>query len=388
MTEILPSTNPQLHDDPITIVGAGPAGLACSILLARAGHKVVVREWHKTVGSRFHGDYQGIENWSGKQDVLEELNAAGIETSFSAYPVRQGIAYDYRGEAYPIIGGRPLYYLVQRGGQEGSLEQGLLDQAFSAGVEVRFSDRAASIDGPAVSAIGPRSADAIAAGYVFETDQADSNHIAFDNRLAPHGYAYLLIHNGRGTLASCMFSGFKDQVIYVARSVEFFKNRTGLKMKSPRMFGGFGNFRIPNTALQGGHPLIGEQAGFQDMLAGFGMRYALRSGILAAQSLIDGSDYTRLWHAQLLPLLRTGISNRFLYNIVGDRGARLALRNISRSGASSKLHRLYQPSLLTKLIFPFARRQFRRPLHDPSCDHIGCGCVWCEHELGHAGSKS
>ena len=69
-------------DDPVTIVGAGPAGLACAIVLARAGRRVVVREWHKSVGSRFHGDFQGLENWSAERDILDELGAAGIEANF------------------------------------------------------------------------------------------------------------------------------------------------------------------------------------------------------------------------------------------------------------------------------------------------------------------
>jgi len=65
-------------DQPVTIVGAGPAGLACAIVLARAGRAVIVREWHKTVGSRFHGDFQGLENWSDRVDILDELRGAGI----------------------------------------------------------------------------------------------------------------------------------------------------------------------------------------------------------------------------------------------------------------------------------------------------------------------
>tara|TARA_R110002110_G_scaffold156564_4_gene351680 strand:- start:3630 stop:4169 length:540 start_codon:yes stop_codon:yes gene_type:complete len=73
----------------------------------------------------------------------------------------------------------------------------------------------------------------------------------------------------------------------------------------------------PRTAVQGGHCVVGEQAGIQDALAGFGMRYAVRSGILAARSLIAGVDYTRLWRRELLPLLRAGISNRFIFNSVG-----------------------------------------------------------------------
>ena len=370
-------------NEPVTIVGAGLAGLACAIVLARAGRPVIVREWHKTVGSRFHGDFQGLENWSDGQDVLDELRAAGVETSFEAHPVREGTAFDAWGKAYPIYGVRPLYYLVRRGG-ECSLEFALLKQAIGAGAEVRFGDRVADPVGSTVLAVGPRTADAIAAGYVFETDRPDGNWITFNDQLAPLGYAYLLIHAGHGTVASCMFTGFKRQVEHVERTVAFFREKAGLEMCDPKPFGGFANFRLPRTALQGGHPVVGEQAGFQDALAGFGMRYALRSGILAARSLLEGTDYTRLWRQELLPLLRTGVSNRFIFNNAGARGRRWALRGMSRSNTAAKLRRLYRPSVLTRLVYPLAVWRYRAPLGDPSCDHVACACVWCRHGVGHA----
>ena len=268
---------------------------------------------------------------------------------------------------------------MRRGGHGGSLECGLLEQAIAAGAEVRFGDRVTDPEGSTVLAIGPRTVDAIAAGYVFETDRPDGNWIAFNDRLAPLGYAYLLIHAGRGTVASCMFTGFKRQAEYVERTVAFFREKAGLEMCDPKPFGGFANFRLPRTALQGGHPVVGEQAGFQDALAGFGMRYALRSGILAARSLLEGTDYTRLWRQELLPLLRTGVCNRFIFNSAGARGRRWALRGMSRSDTAAKLRRLYRPSTLTRLVYPLALWRYRAPLGDPSCDHVACDCIWCRH---------
>ena len=108
-------------------------------------------------------------------------------------------------------------------------------------------------------------------------------------------------------------------------------------MRNPRPFGGFANFRLPRTANQGGHLVIGEQAGFQDALAGFGMRYALRSGLLAARSIIEGTDYTELWRRELLPLLRAGTVNRFVFNMLGEPGSRLALRKLSQGDAGMTL---------------------------------------------------
>lgn len=51
-----------MQNGPINIVGAGPAGLAAAITLARAGRAVIVHEAQAEVGYRFQRDLQGLEN--------------------------------------------------------------------------------------------------------------------------------------------------------------------------------------------------------------------------------------------------------------------------------------------------------------------------------------
>jgi len=66
---------------------------------------------------------------------------------------------------------------------------------------------------------------------------------------------------------------------------------------------------------------VGEAAGFQDSLWGFGLRYALTTGHMAARAFLAGSpqSYDRMWRRRFSSQMRTAAVNRFLFRIAGDR---------------------------------------------------------------------
>jgi flavin-dependent dehydrogenase len=370
-----------MPSDLIQIGGAGPAGLAAAITLAKAGRRVRVHELQHEVGHRFGGDFQGLENWSGRHDVLGWLHELGITRDFTALPFSRGNIFDAWGERYEIAGTRPLFYMVERGPAAGTLDTALLEQARSLGVEVRFNSRLDRLDVPGVLAAGPKAPDAIAVGYHFQTSLADGFWAILDDEFAPQGYAYLLVMGGRGTVKSCMFTGFKSEHQYVRRTVAAFERLMGLNMVNAVAHGGVGNFHIPIRAISGVHPVAGEEAGFQDFLWGFGMRYAILSGVLAARSLLEGSDYDALWRRELEPPMWNSMINRALFSLLGNQGYRWILRRsqTQRWDAYRVLHGLYQPWPIKRLLLPWARRRVTSLRHDESCDHVDCACVWCRH---------
>jgi len=368
------------QQETIHISGAGPAGLAAAITIAKGGDKAIVHERKADVGMRFHDDFQGIENWTCRGDVLEELEKIGITADFEHAPFYEVVCYDPSGNEYTCRSVQPVFYLVHRGSQPGTLDHSLKEQALKAGAELHFNDALHHMPHGGIVAEGPHGSDVIAAGYVFETDMADGAYAAMSDRLAPRGYAYLLVYNGHGTLATCIFDDFHNELSYLGRSVDFFEKTTGLQMKNPKRFGGTGNIFPSGHARKGNILYAGESAGFQDALWGFGMRYAMLSGNLAAKAWLAGHPrhYDRLWRNRLGGLLPASVVNRYFFGKLGNRGYAAFLKRVSQAHDTREwLHRHYAPSWRKSACFPFVRFAYRSRLGKGICIKEGCDCTWC-----------
>lgn len=368
----------------INVIGAGPAGLVAAINLAKAGFAVTLHEAASGVGHRFHGDFQGIENWTAAGDAREFLNRINVEANFRFEPYRGGVFFSPSLQRREIRTREPLFYLVERGGNEGCLDFGLQRQAEEAGVRIVLNSRSWNVDQGGIIAVGPRAADVIAKGIVFETDAEDEVYAIVDDRLAPKGYAYLLVNQGRATLATVIYRDFRNEKIYLERTLQTFQKLVPMDIRNAREFGGYGNFFLRPSAVQGKKLYLGESAGFQDALFGFGMRYAMMSGFLAAQSIVNGSSYDELWQANLLPSLRTSASNRMIYEFLGNSGYEFIFkRTATKADLRDTLRQQYNSSFLKAGLFPlvlFLGAVLKRMrVEDKSCHHEDCSCVWCAH---------
>jgi len=346
---------------PLEIVGAGPAGLAAALTAARAGRAVTLYERRAECGSRFHGDLQGLENWTTREDVLEELGEMGIAPTFDHTAIRGGLFFDADGRERSVRSDRPAFYLVRRGPGPGTLDQSLKAQALAAGVSIRFQEAPDALPRGGIRTPGPDRCDALDVGYVFETDMADGVFAALSERLAPKGYAYLLVCRGWGTVASCIYDDYANARQYRERCRDFFERRVGLRMKAPRAFGGTGKIRAWPIVRHGDTLFAGEAAGLQDALWGFGMRYALVSGHMAASAMLARApqQYARSLSRRFAGFLRTAIVNRYFYERMGDGGYARLLRHIAGAAdAREWLRRFYAPRLWKTLLFPVARRAF------------------------------
>lgn len=342
----------------IKVLGAGISGLTASINLAREGFDVTIFEKSSTVGSRFHNDFQGLENWSDETDALEILKSLSLKTNFWTKGFKNAAIYTDLKKEFIAEDKDNLFYLVRRGPND-SLDESLKDQALDAGVKIEFNSKMAreECDIIATGVSGKKPA-GVVKGIVFDTDAEDSILLILNDKCAFKGYSYLLIADGKATLASVVIKDLSKANLCFRNSLETFSKMKKFKIQNRRSFAGYGTFAMNKTNKQDQRLVVGEAAGFQDLFLGFGMKYALLSGYVAAKSIVEERDYDTAWRELFLDKQKASAANRLIYEISGRWGYNYIANKLGNSRSpKSWLRDQYSFSLSKRLIYPFTRLQ-------------------------------
>tara|TARA_B100000508_G_C11404816_1_gene250188 strand:- start:398 stop:937 length:540 start_codon:yes stop_codon:yes gene_type:complete len=169
--------------------------------------------------------------------------------------------------------------------------------------------------------------------------------------------------------------------MYFDKALEEMKKQVPIEITDPRNFGGYVNFSLNQQLVKHNRIYyVGERAGFQDALFGFGMRYALLSGYLAAQSIIEKTSYPKLCEEQIIPQMKTSLSNRWLFSRLNNSGYSVMLNRLKPSpDIISELSKQYNLNWFKRALLPVAKHTFKTRLNNKQCMHENCSCIWCKH---------
>jgi flavin-dependent dehydrogenase len=322
----------------IRIAGGGIAGLTCAINLAERGIPVEVHEAKRYCGKGIR-DIEFLENWSLGEDALDTLRRCRLDPTFDHRAIHAFTAYSPSLREVTVAARSPLMYRVWRGPVPGSIDEALERQAKDRGVSIRFASKLPEEEAHVV-AWGPRRPNILIAGIEFHTPAPDCIEVLTDDACAPEFYAYRIVEGGRGVIVSAYPATRRHGRLFLERTLRTFHEIQAIPMSGMRRFGYGGALRLPTTAVRDRRLYVGEAAGFQDCLFGFGMRYAVLSGHLAARALADGQDYDRLWREAFGHQLSVGARNRRLYRLFGNPGYEAMIRILaSRNPVVAALRR-------------------------------------------------
>jgi flavin-dependent dehydrogenase len=333
------------------------------------------------VGARFIGEYQILENYSRRGDVLDELAEMGIEAGFDLHPVSWAHLYDDRGARYEVASSRPYGYFLRRGPESGTLDHGLLTQARDLGAEIHFGLKL-DTDEADIVATGPGPADGIAKEIAFRSASPDRIDVIFDPELAPGGYAYLFVLDGWGTLGLALLKDYGRLEGQFQKAIDRFQSIASFDIDSPRSGYSYMNFFLHDSSYAVGKLFAGEAGGFQDYLFGLGIRYALVSGHLAARSFVDGFDYDRAWSERFLSGMRSSLSSRLFYEALGRHGLRSFVRQAAKRDFRDFLFAWARPAWWRLALRPLAEWKFGKA---EQCGHK-LPCRWCRPRTGRTGA--
>ena len=349
-----------MKSEPVHILGAGLSGLSAAIILSKNGYDVHVHEIRSDSGARFDGDFQGLENWTGSKDFFDEMREWGLDPdSFKsdAFSVVDLIHPDDE-ITQPITDG-VAFRVVERGTDEHCIDQGFKRMAIEAGATIHYGSKREPEECQIIAA-GPKDSSAVAFGEIFHTDHP--NHVSFqlNDKLAPGAYSYLIVIDGIGLICTCLWRKQKKSGRYLNETIAWYESHYELNRRPIKRVGGKGDFSLPDKYFHDGRYYVGEAGGLQDFMWGFGMRYAITSGVLAAKSILGEGDYESEVRKNLVPLIKISATNRFLMNRIGDNGfkmvARYWMRDQRKKGDGLEFMRwVYTPGIFRKMLWPVTK---------------------------------
>lgn len=334
-----------MADRPIRIAGGGLSGLSAAITLARAGRGVEVYEKGPACGAARHGDIEGLETWIFPEDPLEYLRAQQLPVDFATKAAERFAYLSSDGEKIEAEESQPLFYLVRRGPGESTIDNAFYQAAVAAGVTFHFRSRRVP-DEVDIYAGGPLRADAYVIGATLSVEgREDGIILLLGDDAAPGGYAYGLCWSGAVTVATAFRKNGNPPHAFLKRVLSRFDQELGWNVANAQPFASYGTFGPVPELQRNGTLLVGEAAGLQDGLFGFGMNYAIRSGILAAQSILEGGNYAEACRRHFGGRLASGTINRLRFERLSDGlKERLAVTLLERKAVLSALRRASQPS--------------------------------------------
>jgi len=344
----------------IDILGAGLSGLSAATILSREGYDVHVYEIRADSGARFDGDFQGIENWTSDTDFFDEMREWGFDPEeFKATPFNIIDLIHPDDVITQPSTDKPAFRVVERGTDSHCIDQGFKRMAQAAGATIHYETRKA-LEECDIIAAGPKESSAIAFGEIFHTDHP--NHVSFqlNDKLAPGAYSYLIIIDGIGLICTCLWRQQKKSSRYLNETIAWYEEHYELNRRPIKRVGGKGDFSLPDRYIHEGRYYVGEAGGLQDFMWGFGMRYAITSGVLAAHSIMERCDYEKEIRGRLVPLVRASAINRFLMNRVSNRGFKMVathwVRDEKRHGDGLHFMKwVYQPGIFRRALWPVVK---------------------------------
>ncbi|MEM4257620.1 MAG: NAD(P)/FAD-dependent oxidoreductase [Candidatus Thermoplasmatota archaeon] len=285
----------------LSILGGGISGLSAAITLAKAHYDVTVYE-KKESYNHCTPHTSVLRNYAiPTSDALQEIKTMGLDiTADNHIDHVIKISPNYCSHVH----GEKIYYSLRRGNGKTSLEQQLYHIAEKQ--DVHFNFNSTQIKNPTIIACGHNHIPNIKGyGREYKNVPIKNNtvYLFYDNNIAPHGY--LCVIPSKENLTTVLSVVFGSAITFDAQKEMFTKAVHENKIlkdlledatPQPKPIIGYSFYKKNplQTCIKKNTLYIGDAGGFQDASRGFGIRYALLTGVFAAQSIISGKSYAKI----------------------------------------------------------------------------------------------